>query len=113
MELRINLCGATMSTINSAGCCIYETVNKSNVGRQIVIEASDREDGRGASIGQIKSRVFAAALKNGAYQDSKSFPIFEPTNKIYIPTTRASKQVEHIPPDTNSFWNRIKKYKKW
>lgn len=112
LELHVNLCGATMSTMNAAGCRIYETVNKSNVGRQIIIEASGRDDGRGLSSGHIKSRVFAAVLKNGAYQDNKSIPTFGPNNKIYIPTTRASKQIEHIPPDTNSFWNRIKTFKK-
>ena len=79
-----------MSTIFAAGCRVYETVNKSNVGRKTIIDASGRDDGRGVNIGHIKSRVFAAALKNEAYQDNKSIPTFGPNNKIYIPITRAS-----------------------
>ena len=109
IELHINLCGITMSNKNSSGTKIYETTNRAVIGREVVIKPSGRLDGVGVRFSKFKSVVMGAALKNKAYLSDNSLPLFGPDSKIYVNNRKSTKQVEHIYPDTTTFWNRIKK----
>ena len=98
-----------MSNKNSSGTKIYETTNRAVIGREVVIKPSGRLDGVGVRFSKFKSVVMGAALKNKAYLSDNSLPLFGPDSKIYVNNRKSTKQVEHIYPDTTTFWNRIKK----